>query len=269
MPAGSFVFAAFVLPSLSKISRQMTDSLKHRATVRAYSDRPVEDALLDDLFQAAFQASNTGNMQLYSVVVTRSPEGRKALAPAHFNQPQVMSAPVVLTFCADLNRYTQWCRQRQANPGFDNVQSLVYAGIDTIIAAQTFCVAAESKGLGICYLGTTTYNVDRIIDCLGLPPLVVPLTTVTLGWPLNPPVESERLPLEAIVHEERYRPYSEADIDRLHEAKENLPANRRYVEINHKDNLAQVFTDLRYTKKDNEHFSKVFIDTLRRQGFLK
>lgn len=243
--------------------------MKQRATLRQYSDKPVADELLNELLEIACRASNTGNMQLYSIVITRDAAGKQALAPAHFNQPQVTNAPVVLTFCADLNRYTQWCLQRDAHPGFDNIQSLAYAAIDAVIASQTFCTAAEANGLGICYLGTTTYNADKIIDVLQLPTLVMPIVTISLGYPAAEPSPCERLPLAAILHQEHYHDYSSSDIDKLFFEKENLPENIHYVEINNKQTLAQVFTDIRYTKKDNEFFSGTFVETLRRQGFLK
>lgn len=247
----------------------MLEFMKQRATLRQYSEKPVSEELLNELLDIACRASNTGNMQLYSIVVTRDAAGKQALAPAHFNQPQVTTAPVVLTFCADLNRYTQWCLQRDANPGFDNIQSLTYAAIDAVIASQAFCTAAEAYGLGICYLGTTTYNADKIIDTLQLPTLVMPIVTISLGYPAADPAPCERLPLAAVVHNEQYHAYSSEDIDTLFFDKENLPANKHYVEINNKATLAQVFTDIRYTKKDNEFFSGTFVETLRRQGFLK
>lgn len=243
--------------------------MKTRATVRQYSDKPVSEELLSELLDISCRASNTGNMQLYSIVVTRDAAVKQALAPAHFNQPQVCGAPVLLTFCADLHRYSQWCLQRDAHPGFDNIQSLTYAAIDAVIAAQAFCSAAEAHGLGICYLGTTTYNAQQIIDVLHLPTLVMPIVTVSLGYPAAAPSMCERLPLAAVVHKETYSDYSPSDIDALFFDKENLPANKHYVEINNKQTLAQVFTDIRYTKKDNEFFSAAFVETLKKQTFIK
>jgi len=243
------------------------DSMKKRATVRAYSQQDISPELLDELLEIACRSSNTGNMQAYSIVVSRDPERKKALAACHFNQPQVINAPVVLTFCADFNRFSKWCAQRNAQAGFNNVQALTYASIDAVIVAQTFCVAAEEKGLGICYLGTTTYLAKEIIELLELPPLVFPVTTVSVGYPLEPPKQCERLPQEAVVHSETYRDYTPADIDRLHLAKEQLPENRHFVEINHKENLAQVFAEIRYTKKDNEHFSDTLVRAVKKQGF--
>jgi len=67
----------------------------------------------------AARASNTGNMQLYSVVVTRDKSQKEKLAPAHFNQPMVTEAPVVLTFCADANRFVKWASYRRTDAGFD------------------------------------------------------------------------------------------------------------------------------------------------------
>lgn len=114
--------------------------------------------MLNELLEVAFRASTTGNMQLYSVIVTRDEENKKKLAPAHFNQPTVTTAPVVLTFCADFNRFIKWCELRKAQHGYDNFQSFYTATIDALLVAQQFCTAAELCGLGICYLGTTTYN---------------------------------------------------------------------------------------------------------------
>lgn len=247
----------------------MMDLLKQRKSIRRYSDRPVDDDLLRELTEAAERASTTGNMQLYSMILTRSREGKERLAPCHFNQPMITDAPVVLTFCADYNRFTKWCEQRKATPGYANFHSFLTAMIDTLLFAQNFCVAAESKGLGICYLGTTTYNADKLVEILRLPRLVVPVTTVTLGYPAENPAQPDRLPVSGILHPETYIDYSSDDIDEIYRNKENLEENRRFVEINNKETLAQIFTDIRYTRKDNEAISALFAGVLEKQGFAK
>ena len=243
--------------------------MKQRRTIRRYQEKDVTPALLNELMEIACRASTVGNMQTYSVVVTRDAAMKEKLSPAHFNQPMVKKAPVVLTFCVDLNRFSKWCEQRQAIPGYDNLQWFVTGAVDALLAAQTFCVAAEEKGLGICYLGTTTYNPNQIIDALQLPKLVFPITTITLGWPDELPEQVDRLPLEAILHQETYHDYSEEDIDRLYAYKESLPENLKFIAENNKETLAQVFTDVRYKKADSEFFSEILLETLKKQGFTK
>ena len=243
------------------------ESLKSRRTIRKYSAQPVSDELLNELLEIAARTSTTGNMQLYSVIVTRNEDMKAALAPAHFNQPMVKQAPVVLTVCADFNRFNKWCTLRNATPGYDNFVSFFNAAMDGLFFAQTFCVAAEEKGLGICYLGTTTYNPDKIIDILGLPQFVMPLTTITLGYPDVIPPQPDRLPTASFVHQETYKEYTPEDIETYYAHKESLPENQQFIAENNKETLAQVFTDIRYKKADNEHFSKVLLETLKRQGF--
>ena len=233
------------------------DSLKQRRTIRKYQPKDIPADLLNDLLESACRASTVGNMQTYSVIVTRDAERKKRLAPAHFHQPMVESAPVVLTFCIDLRRFSQWCRQRKAEPGYGNLEWFVTGAIDTSLAAQTFCVAAEERGLGICYLGTTTYNPDQIVDILELPELVFPLITLTVGWPDENPPQVDRLPLEAIIHEEVYHDYTPADIDRHYAYKESLPENHQFIAENGKETLAQVFTDVRYTKSKYHKISQL------------
>lgn len=210
-----------------------------------------------------------GNLQLYSVVVTRSKEMKEKLAPAHFNQPMVTGAPVVLTFCADFRRTTLWAENRNADPGYDNFLSFINAATDALLYCQTFCNLAEEEGLGTCFLGTTVYLPQLIIDTLKLPKLTFPVATITLGWPDEAPAQSDRLPIDAIVHEETYNDYTPESIDNFYAYKESLDENKHFVEINHKETLAQVFTDLRYTRKDNEAMSEGLRDALKNQGFIK
>lgn len=244
-------------------------NFKTRRSVRKYSDREVSRELLDSILEAAMKAPTCGNMQLYSVIVTRSEEGKKALAPAHFNQPMVTTAPVVLTVCADFNRFTHWCELSDADPGYDNFLSFMNAMADASVFAQQIVAIAESEGLGTCYLGTVTYNADKISDILGLPDLCVPVACITLGWPAEDGVETERLPLGAIVHEEHYRSDSDDEIIDLFKAKDDYGPNRKFIEENGKRTLAQVFTDVRYPRAMNEDFSRTFLDLLRAKRFLK
>jgi len=244
-------------------------NIKERKTIRKYTQQPISDELLNRLLEEASRTQTMGNLQLYSVVVTRSAEMKKKLAPAHFNQPMVTEAPVVLTICADFRRTTDWCECRNAAPGYNNLLSFMNAATDALLYTQTFCNLAEEEGLGICFLGTTIYMPQQIIEVLKLPQLVFPVATLTIGWPNESPAQSDRLPLKSFVHSEVYQPYSEMSINNFYSHKEALKENKHFVEINNKETLAQVFTDIRYTKKDNELMSQGMLDTLLHQGFIK
>lgn len=241
-----------------------------RSTIRQYLTRDIDNSLLDEMLEAASHAPTTGGMQLYSAVVTRDAAVKGALAPCHFNQPMVTSAPVVITFCADFNRFNKWCLVSGAKPGFDNFESFVSALLDVTIFAQQFNTIAEMNGLGCCYIGTTTYNARDIAAVLHLPAMVVPVVTLTVGYPA-PEAQSqpaaERLPLSAVVHSEVYHDYDDDAIKAIYSSKESLPANRQFVIDNGVDSLAQVFTDVRYPGDSARTFSRLYYDFIASQGF--
>lgn len=239
-----------------------------RRSIRKYQRKEVDNGLINKLLSQSERTQTMGNLQLYSVVITHSDEQKRKLAPAHFHQPMVTQAPVVLTFCADFRRTSSWAECRKAQPGYDNFLSFVNAATDTLLYCQTFCNLAEEAGLGLCFLGTTLYNPKSIIDTLQLPRLVMPVATITLGWPDETPELSDRLPLSAIIHDETYQDYTPERVDQFYQEKESLPENIQFCQVNEKETLAQVFTDIRYTKKDNEAMSKNLLDTLKQQGFL-
>ena len=188
------------------------ERFKDRRSVRKYKRQEVPEEMIAALAEEASRAATMGNMQLYSLVVTTDADvqEREALSEAHHHQPMVEEAPAVLTFCADFHRFSRWCEERKA-------------ATDTLLFAQAFITLAEERGLGTCILGTTVYNPDRIIEALHLPRLVVPVLTVTLGWPDENPEQTDRLPVEAILHNGHYHEYTSEDIDRIYAA--NLPVS--------------------------------------------
>jgi nitroreductase len=249
------------------------ETLKHieffktRRSIRKFSDKEISDELISNLIEAASHAPTTGNMQLYSVIVTRDANIKEKLAPAHFSQPAFIGAPVILTFCADHNRFEKWCSLRNALPGYNNFQSFMTAVLDTTIFAQQFCTLAEMNGLGCCYIGTTTYNAPQISEVLNLPNRVVPVTTIAVGWPDGENSISDRLPIEAILHEETYHNYNDESITSIYAEKEERKDSKQFVTENSKQTLAQVFTDVRYTKKDAEFFSNVYLTHVKDKGY--
>ena len=243
-------------------------TISNRTSIRKYSNREVSNTLLKDLLSKAERTPTMGNLQLYSVVATRSNEMKQKLAPAHFNQPMVEDAAVVLTFCADFRRTTLWAENRKGTPGYDNFLSFLNAATDALLYCQTFTNLAEAEGLGTCFLGTTIYNPKPIIELLKLPKLVMPVATLTIGWPDEAPTPTDRLPLESILHEETYTDYTAESIDQYYKVKESLEENKHFVEINKTETLAQIFTDIRYKKSDNEAMSVELLETLKQQGFL-
>lgn len=245
-----------------------TDFLLQRRTIRKYTAQDVPDEILDEIIAEGCRTSTTGNMQVYSIIVTRDSSLKQQLLPLHFNQGMVTGAPVVLTFCADFNRFNKWCLLNDAKPGYDNFLSFMTAATDALLAAQTICISAEARGLGICYLGTTTYMAHKLIDVLRLPPGVVPVTTVTLGWPAEYPEQPDRLPAGAIVHREVYSDYTDQQVRDYYSAKEARDDSVRFIRENEKSTLAQVFTDVRYKKEDNVYFSGTLLQVLKDQGFM-
>ena len=241
--------------------------LKHRS-IRKFRPAPVPAEGMRGVLEAAVRASTCGNMQLYSLVVTCDEALRRRLAPCHFNQPMVTEAPCLVTVCADVHRFSMWCEQRDAEPAFDNFEWFLNAATDALLAAQNLAVAAETQGLGICFLGTTLYTARDIARILDLPKGVIPLTTVVVGYPDEDPGLTDRLPLEAVVHYEKYTDYTAAEIDELWAEREESELTQRLLAENGLPNLAQIFTRNRYRREDNLAVSRSYFELLREQGFF-
>jgi nitroreductase len=222
------------------------------------------------MLEAAVRASNTGNMQIYSIVVTTDGELLRRLAPLHFNQPAA-HAPVIVTFCADVRRFSRWCELRGAVPEYDNFVWFLCAMTDALLASQNLALQAEAHGLGICYLGTVLYNAPEIGEVLQLPRGVIPVMALSCGWP-DPDYESvpltDRLPLEAVVHREVYHDPNDKEIERLWAAREASAETAELKKVNDLPNLARIFTERRYKGDDNRHFSRKYFDELRAKGFF-
>lgn len=245
------------------------DYFSNRKSVRNYKKQHISEELLDNILERAMRAPTCGNMQLYSVIVTRVPEKLVQLAKEHFNQPASTNADVILTICADFNRFTKWCEASGANPGYNNFHSFIMALTDAVIYAQQIVTIAETEGLGTCYLGTVNYNAKQISELLELPDLVVPVASLSLGYPENSEEEQcERLPLEAIRHNETYRYDTKDEIMKLFKSKEDFEPNKQFVKENKKNSLAQIFTDIRYPESVNKAVSESFLTILKEKGFM-
>ena len=183
----------------------------HRS-IRSYTSQDIDDALLNDLLYAGLRSSSAGNMQTWSVIVTRDEVRKRWLYEAHRKQAMILQAPLVLTFCADVFRMREWLRVNDSKQSFDDLLGFLTGTVDAVIAAQTICLAAESVGLGICYLGTTWWAADKIIEYLELPKGVFPVTSIVTGYPAQDPDLRDRLPLDIMVHREKYRCLSDEQI---------------------------------------------------------
>lgn len=220
------------------------------------------------MLEAASRASTCGNMQLYSLVVTREKAMREKLLPCHFGQQMVVEAPCVVTICADVHRFSMWCRQRDAEPAYDNFAWFLTAATDALLSAQNLALAAEERGLGICYLGTTLYTAGDIVRVLNLPKGVLPITTLVMGYPDEKPELTDRLPLDAVVHFETYNDYTAAEIDELWAEREESELTKQLLAENNLPNLARIFTERRYVKSDNVAISQAYLALLKERGFM-
>lgn len=246
----------------------MKNTILNHRSIRRYKSTPIPEELLSELLEAASRASTCGNMQLYSLVVTRDQAMREKLLPCHFGQQMVVEAPCVITICADVHRFSMWCKQRDAKPAYDNFAWFLTATIDAMLAAQNLSIAAEANGLGICVLGTTIYTAGEIVRVLELPKGVLPITTIVVGYPDESPELTDRLPMDGIVHYEKYRDYTAAEIDELWAEREESELTKQLLKENGLPNLARIFTERRYVEKDNIAISQSYLALLKERGFF-
>ncbi len=247
----------------------------HRS-IRSYRPDPVDESLLEELLEAGVRASSSGNMQTYSIVVSSDAEMRERLYWPHMEQEMVRQAPLLLTFCADFRRMRKWLRLNDAPDNFDDFFAFLVAAIDAILVSQNVAIAAETNGLGICYMGSTLANADQIGGILELPPGVFPVVGFVMGWPDEDPPPRDRLPLAGLVHRERYHDHSDEEIREIYQDRDkagwdrymSIPRIRALVEEAGVENLAQIYTVVKYTREGHARYSKSILDYLRKQGFL-
>ncbi len=181
------------------------------ASVRNYKPDPIPASLVETIVAAGQRSSTSSNLQTYSVVAVTELEKRMHLAELCGDQKQIVQAPVFMAWCADLSRLDRVCQQRGYRLVSDYVESFLVAAVDAAIAMQTAALAAESLGLGMCFIGAIRNQPEEVIALLELPRLVFPLAGMTLGWPAVEPFIRPRLPLKAVLHWEQYDPVGEAE----------------------------------------------------------
>ncbi len=248
----------------------------HRS-IRAYKDQEIDDTLLNELLTTGLRSSSSGNMQTWSVIVTRDPAQKQRLYEAHSYQNMVLEAPVVLTFCADLFRMREWVRVHGSKQSFDDLLGFLVGAMDATIAAQTICLAAESVGLGICYMGTTWFSADKLIELLDLPQYTFPVTSIVMGYPAEAPGVRDRLPLDLVVHQEKYKRLSDAEILATHAEREQNAWARYNANEAVRERLAAAgitkitdyyTSEFKYSKELHVQVSNMLIEKLQDQGLL-
>ena len=208
------------------ITTPVIEQIHRHASIRQYKPEPVAGEWIEAIVAAGQRAATSSNLQTYAVIAVTEPAKRAALAQLAGDQAHIVEAPVFLAWCADLSKLDRATQLRQLPHSHETVESFLIAAIDVALAAQNAVLAAESLGLGTCYIGGLRNHPREVIELLGLPPLMFPITGLTVGWPDAEPNHRPRLPQRAILH---WESYSRAEEDAaLHEYDQTMIATGIY-----------------------------------------
>jgi len=252
--------------------------LSQHRSIRQYKPDPIDPLLIETICADAIAGgSSSGNLNSISIVLTRDPERKNRLYELHFEQPMVLQAPLVITFCADWFRTRQWLRSRGARDNFNNLIGYHVAAFDAMIVAQNVCLGFEAHGLGICYMGTTLHSMTEIAQFLELPDTVLPVTTIVVGHPAEDPPKRDRLPLPAFLHDETYHLQTDEEIAATYAGREErgwqrymaIPNIKAAIEARGITSLAHYYTsEIKYDPDVFREDSACLLALLKAKHFL-
>ena len=250
---------------------------RHRS-IRRYKPDPIDPALVEAVCADAIAGgSSSGNLNSVSIVLTRDAARKRKLYELHFEQPMVLQAPLVVTFCADWFRTREGLKRRGARDNFNNFIGYHVAAFDAMIVAQNACLAFEAHGLGICYMGTTLHSMTEIAQFLELPDTCLPVTAIVVGYPDESPDKRDRLPAGAFVHDETYRRPTEDELAAIYERREvkgwerymAMPDLKAAIEARGITSLAQFYTsEIKYDPDVFREDSAKLVALLEAKHFL-
>ena len=183
--------------------------LKSHRSIRKFTDQKIPRELLVELIRSGQAAATSSHVQAYTVIHVKNPANRERIAELAGGQSYVATASDFLVFCADMKRPTEASERTGAKVVRGMTEQLLVASVDAALMAQNVAIAAESEGLGICYIGGIRNNPQAISDLLRLPDHVYPVFGMCLGYPAHEPDVKPRLPVEAILKEDYYSDDSE------------------------------------------------------------
>lgn len=240
------------------------DLIKKHRSIRRFTDQAIDSEVFTNLILAGQAASTSSYIQATSIVRVTKPDIRAAFAELAGGQKYIESAAEFLVFCADLNRNQQRVSQTtDASPDYAWVEQFVAATVDVALVAQNIVVAAESVGLGCCYIGGIRNDPMQVTELLELPKLVFPVFGLCLGHPGQNPEAKPRLPADAILHTDRYE-FGETEASLVDQYDEQV---REYYVERTRGKLNQSWSEQMATQAASQ--TRPFIKKyLEKQGFI-
>jgi len=236
----------------------------HRS-IRSFTGQAIDASLLNAILTSGIRAATSGNMQFYTIIVSQDAEQKEKLFHAHGKQKMILNASAILTFCADQRRLARWMKLDHTDYFANNAIGLFRGVVDACLVAQNVAIAAESEGLGTCYMGSTLNRMDEVSSVLHIPDRVMPVTSLVIGYPESFPQSSQipRLPLEAIVHHEQYMDASPEKLKEFYKDKESdfwariekNPERKHELDKNKISSCAKAYVHMKYGKKALTNYS--------------
>jgi nitroreductase len=200
----------------------LAPALLHRSH-RAYSDKPVDPAMLQNLCAAALSAPSKSDLQQRDIVILENAVQRRRITDLLDEYPWAGTAPVFLVFCGNNRRHRQLHQWRGKPFANDHLDAFFNAAVDAGIALGAFVAAAETMGLGCCPISAVRNHAQTVSDILGLPDHVFPVAGLTLGWPARSGEITPHLPLSVTAHRDRFdETDARARIEAYDRRRENL-----------------------------------------------